>query len=78
MPLAAGLRPAALIIAMHGVRAYLTRTGEPAAAGSAIGGVEVGAELRAGGIVCRVSVSDFGPDDLVVVQVEVALFERGG
>ena len=76
LPLASGLRPAELLLATQAVRAYLTRTGEQAAT-SAIGGVEVGAELRAGGIVCRASLSDFGPGDLVVVQVEVALFKRG-
>ncbi len=46
VPLASGLSPAELRLATQGVRAYLTRTGEPAAASSAIGGLEVAAELR--------------------------------
>src|ERR1700722_322510 len=37
LPLASGLRPAELFLATGAVRAYLTRTGEPAAT-SAIGG----------------------------------------
>ncbi len=77
VPLAAALGPAACFLGTTAVRAYLTRTADPAAASSAIGGVEVAAELHAGSIVCRASLSDFGPGDLVVVQVEVALFERG-
>ncbi len=76
MPLAAALGPAACFLATTAVRAYLTRTADPAAASSAIGGVEVVAELGAGGIVCRAGLSDFGPGDLVVVQVDVALFDR--
>ncbi len=78
IPVAATLGPAACFLATTAVRAYLTRTADPAAASSAIGGVEVTAELGAGGIVCRASLSDFGPGDLVVVQVNVALFDRGG
>ncbi len=77
VPLAAALGPAACCLATTAVRAYLTRTADPAAASSAIGGVEVAAELHAGSIVCRASLSDFGPGDLVVVQVDVALFDRG-
>ncbi len=59
------------------VRAYLTRTGDPSAASSQIGGVEVHAELRDGNLVCAAALSDFGPGDLVVVQVKAALYERG-
>ncbi len=76
VPLAAARGPAACFLTTTAVRAYLTRTADPAAASSAIGGVEVAAELGAGGIVCRASLSDFGPGDLVVVQVDVALFDR--
>ncbi len=66
------------IAATRCVRAYLTRTGDPSAASSVIGGVEVQAELRDGNLVCSAALSDFGPGDLVVVQVKVALYERGG
>ncbi len=66
------------IAATRCVRAYLTRTGDPSAAGSQIGEVEVHAELRGGNLVCAAALSDFGPGDLVVVQVKVALYERGG
>jgi hypothetical protein len=58
------------------VRAYLTR-GPDAAAAGAIGGVEVRAELRDPGIVCTARLSDLGPGDLVVVRVDLALYERG-
>jgi hypothetical protein len=68
---------AAPIVAIQRVRAYLTRHGEPAEATSAIGGVEVHAELRGANMVCTAQLSDFGPGDLVVVQVEVAVFEAG-
>ncbi len=78
VPLASGLGPAGLLLTTTAVRAYLTRTADPVAAISAIGGVEVAAELGAGGIVCRASLSDFGSGDLVVVQVDVGLFDRAG
>jgi hypothetical protein len=60
-------------VGITSVRTFLTRHGE-AAATSAIGGLEVHAELRQGGIWCTAQLSDFGAGDLVVVQVEVALF----
>jgi hypothetical protein len=52
------------------VRIYLTREGELGAT-SAIGGMEVDAELRPAGIFCTARLSDFGASDLVVVRVEV-------
>jgi YD repeat-containing protein len=64
--------PSDSIVAIERVRAYLTRQGE--AATSAIGGVEVHAELRQDGIFCTAQVSDFGAGDLVVVQVEIGLY----
>jgi hypothetical protein len=63
--------PSGFIVAITSVRTYLTRV---TAAGSAIGGVEVHAELRPSGIFCTAQLSDFGAADLVVVQVEVALY----
>jgi hypothetical protein len=42
-----------------------------------IGGLEVHAELRDGNLVCAAALSDFGPGDLVVVQVEVAVYKTG-
>jgi hypothetical protein len=75
LPLAEGSlsRPADAILAIQSVRTYLTREGELAPT-SAIGGVEVDAELRAAGICCTARLSDFGPGDLVVVRVEVSLY----
>ncbi len=64
------------IAATRCVRAYLTRTGDPGAASSEVGGIEVHAELRDGNLVCAAALSAFGPGDLVVVQVKAALYER--
>jgi len=72
------LRPGDYIVATRCMRAYLTRTADPGAASSVIAGLEVHAELRDGNLVCAAALSDFGPADLVVVQVEVALYERHG
>jgi hypothetical protein len=62
------------VLAIERVRTYLTRQGEATADTRTIGGVEVHAELREGGIFCTVQLGDFGAGDLVVVQVEVALY----
>lgn len=62
------------VVAIQSVRAFLTRDGEPVPAASPINGVEVDAELRPGGIFCTAKLSDFGPADLVVARVEVALY----
>jgi hypothetical protein len=67
-------RPADFIVATSRVTVDVTRTHDPTAASNAIGGVEARAALRSGAIVCTASLSDFGPGDLVVVRVEVALF----
>ena len=74
-PLAGGswYRRAGAVPAIQSGRTDLTREGELVGT-SAIGGVEVDAELRAVGICCTARLSDFGPGDLVVVQVEVALY----
>jgi len=73
LPLSPAYPPSGFVLATPSVRAYLTRTNDPAAPSSAIGGVEVQAELRGAAIVCRASLTDFSPGDLVVVQVDVAL-----
>jgi hypothetical protein len=62
------------VLAIQRVRTYLTRQGVAAAATSAIGGVEVHAELCEGCIFCTVELGDFGAGDLIVVQVDVALY----
>jgi hypothetical protein len=62
------------VVAIERLRAYLTRGGEPAAAASAIGGIEAHAKLEPRGLVCTVQVSDLAADELVVVEVEVALY----
>ena len=61
-------------VAIERMRAYLTRAGEPVAVPGAIAGLEVHAERREPGIVCIAQLSDFAAGDLVVVQVELAVF----
>jgi hypothetical protein len=56
----------------NGAHLHVTRQGE--APTSAVGGLEVRAQLRDDGILCMAQLSDFGPGYLVVVQVDVALF----
>jgi hypothetical protein len=73
VPLEPAFAPSDFIRATPSVRAYLTRTNDWAATSSAIGGVEIQAELRGNAIVCRASLTDFSAGDLVVVQVDVAL-----
>jgi hypothetical protein len=68
------LRLDELVVAITAVRAYVTRHGEGVSGTSPIGGVEVRATLDQRGIVCTASVSDFAGGDLVVVQVDVAVF----
>jgi hypothetical protein len=62
------------VLAITGVRAFLTRHGEPAGRSSAIGGIAVRADLQEHGILCIVESSDFGPGDLIVVQMDVAVY----
>jgi hypothetical protein len=64
------------VLGITGVRAYLTRQGETTGPLSAIGGLEVSAELDRKSFTCRVGIGDFGPADLVVVQVDVAVYFR--
>ncbi len=68
---------AALIVAIESLRAYLTGAELGAAAVSAIGGIEVHAALDAGRVVCTAQLSDFQPGDLVVVEVDVAVYAVG-
>jgi hypothetical protein len=63
--------PRAGQVAIQRVRAYLSRPGADPADPSVIAGLEVHAERRAAGIVCTAQLSDFGPAETVVVQVEV-------
>ena len=63
MPLSPAFPPAEFILATPNVRAYVTRTLEPAAARSAIGGVDVKAELR--GLPADL---DFGPPEPELVH----------
>jgi hypothetical protein len=64
------------VVAIERLRAYLSRSGEPAAAAGAIGGIDAHAELDPRGLVCTVQVSDLVADELVVVEVNVALYPR--
>jgi hypothetical protein len=57
-------------VAIQRVRAYLSRLGAAPADPSAIAGLEVHAERRAAGIVCTAQLSDFGTEEIVVVQVD--------
>jgi hypothetical protein len=65
------------LVAIERVRAFVTRDGQAAAAASPISGIEVQARLRNGLVACTAQLSDFPPGDLVVVQVEVALYAGG-
>jgi YD repeat-containing protein len=62
------------ILGITGVRAFLTRQGETTGPLSAIGGLEVNAEIDRKRVTCRAALSDFGSADLVVVQVDVAIY----
>jgi hypothetical protein len=73
-----GIGSTGLIAAIERVRAFFTREGASGAPASAIGGVEVHAELRGGALVCAVQLSDFTSQDLVVVQVDLAVYRIGG
>jgi hypothetical protein len=69
-----------IIVSTDRVRTFVTRGGVPAAASNLIGGVEVSTEWRAGtppeldALVCTAQATDFGPDDLVVVGVDITVF----
>ena len=57
--------------------AFLIGGGPSAAARTAIGGVEVQSRYDGGGVVCTAQLSEFDPTDLVVVQVELAVYAAG-
>src|SRR5258708_19297366 len=58
-----------LMAATQAVRISVTRS--PQRATASIGGVEVHAEVRGEQVICVARVTDFSPDDLVVVQANV-------
>jgi hypothetical protein len=64
-------------VAATAVDAYLTGATGDSAPASAIGGVDVRAELRDGQVVCTAGLSGFGAGDLVVLRVDVAIFRVG-
>jgi hypothetical protein len=66
--------PDDIVVAITGVRVSVARPSDSALASSPIGGVEVKAELHDENIVCSAEVSDFAKGDLVVVQVDVAVY----
>ncbi len=76
VPVGSGLSPAELLLATQGVRSTL-RAPRIRRQPSARSARWKWRRSCAGGIVCRASLSEFGPRDLVVVQVDVALFARG-
>ncbi len=65
-----------LIVAIERVRVYLS--GAAAAPVGAIGGVEVHAVLDGRRVVCTAQLSDLPAGDLVVVEVDVAVYVVGG
>jgi hypothetical protein len=62
------------IATANNLRVYLTQRGDPGAAKASIGGVELWTELRPNELVCVARLSDFTEGDLVVVQVDVAIY----
>jgi hypothetical protein len=74
-PISAG---ACMVATIDRVRAFVTGSGE-AAASTPIGGIEVWTERRPKTaelpetLVCVAQASDFGPNDLVVIQVDVTV-----
>lgn len=66
--------PDDIIVAITAVRVSVARPTDSAEASSPIGGVDVKAELRDESIVCSAEVSDFARGDLVVVQVDLAVY----
>jgi hypothetical protein len=72
--LALGGKAGRAVVAIAAVRANLTRAGDAAAEVSPIGGIDVRAELRDGQAVCRAGLSEFAATDLIVVQVDVAVY----
>ena len=69
--------PDEIVVAITGVRASLARPNEPGMTSSAIGGVDVRAELRGDGILLSAQLSDFAGADLVVVQMDLAVYACG-
>lgn len=69
-----------IVVSTDRVRTFVTRGAAPSTASNLIGGVEVSTAWRAGtppaldALVCTAQAADFGPDDLVVVGVEVTVF----
>jgi len=69
-----------IVPSVNHVRTFVTRGPESATASNLIGGVEVSIEGRSGtlpevdSIVCTVQSGDFGPEDLVVVGVDITVF----
>ncbi len=68
-----GLGAAAAVVAIQRVQASVSGAGQAGAA-MPISGIEVHADLRDGRVVCTAQVSDFAAGDLVVVQVEIAVY----
>jgi hypothetical protein len=67
-----------VIVAIERLRAYLAGDGTAGAPASPIGGIEVHAHWCAGQVACTARLSDFRTDDLVVVQVDLAVYAAGG
>jgi hypothetical protein len=74
LPIPSGDR---IVVTTDRVRTFVTRRRESAAAGTPIGSIEVRTERRPKTakdpetLVCIAQATDFGPDDLVVVQVDI-------
>ncbi len=69
--------PDEIVVAITRVRASLARPSDPGMASSAIGGVDARAEVQGDGILLSARLSDFARADLVVVQMDVAVYACG-
>ncbi len=66
--------PDECIVAIEHIRAYVTRDAESVPAANAIADLQVEARLQLGRILCTAHASDFQSSELLVVEVDVALY----
>ena len=72
-----GLWPDQCIVAIERIRAYVTRDAQTAPAPNTIADMQVDAQLQLGRILCIAQASDLLPTELLVVEVDVALYAVG-
>jgi hypothetical protein len=66
--------PGAVVAAAEAVRVFVTPGAARAGPAGPIGGIEVCTALRGGRLICSASLTDLATDDVVVIQVDVAVF----